>query len=365
MQSVKKLVPKFAVGVGILFIITVTYLLIKSNVVRVEAKTVEEGELTQAIYATGAIDADAIANLRNQVAGTVNYVGGKEGEPVRKGQKILGIDERDYVTALATAKARLAEQKVLLDDRRLSLERNRNLFQSGAISRQTLDDAERNFAQAEEIYRQKKLGIDQASDDLSKTGIVAPISGVLTLQVAKLGDYLVQNTLAATIVDTTTYNVAIEVDELDVPRLKIGQDAIVALDALPDSRFKAKVARIVPQTDLVKKTSKVYLKLSENVPGIQVGMTATANIIYNIKRKTIIVDKASVIQERKQSFVWKITEKKLVKQEIKTGASDLKSVEVLGGLSKGDTIVTNPTENFKEGKEAEITNKPGKKDGAQ
>lgn len=365
MQSVKKVVPKFAVGVGILFIITVAYLLIRGNVVRVEAKTVEEGELIQAIYATGSIDADAIANLRNQVAGTVNFVGGKEGESVKKGQKILVIDERDYVNALSKTRALLAEQKVLLDDRRLSLERNRNLFQSGAISRQTLDDAERNFAQAEEIFLQKRLALDQASDDLSKTKIIAPINGVLTLQVAKLGDYLVQNTLSATIVDTTTYNVAIEVDELDVPRLRIGQEAIVALDAMPDSRFKAKVSRIVPQTDLIKKTSKVYLKLAQNVPGIQVGMTATANIIYNIKRKTIIVDKASVIQERKQNFVWKVSERKLVKQEIKTGASDLKSIEVLGGLSKGDTIVTNPKENFKEGNEAEITNKPEKKTSAQ
>lgn len=365
MQSIKKLVPKFAVGVGILFIVTVGYLLIRGNVVRVEAKTVDEGELIQAIYATGSIDADAIANLRNQIAGTVNYVGAKEGEAVKKGQKILAIDERDYVIALATARARLAEQKILLDDRRLSLERNRNLFQSGAIPRQTLDDAERNYAQAEEIFRQKQLALNQATDDLTKTKIIAPIDGVLTLQVAKLGDYLVQNTLAATIVDTSTYNVSIEVDELDVPKLKIGQEAVVALDALPDSRFKAHVVRLVPQTDLIKKTSKVYLKLDQNVPGIQVGMTATANIIYNVKPKTIIVDKAAVVQERKQSFVWKVSQRKLIKQEIKTGASDLKSIEVLGGLSKGDTIVTNPKENFKEGNEAEITNQPGKEDGSQ
>ncbi|NTW48408.1 MAG: efflux RND transporter periplasmic adaptor subunit [Chlorobiales bacterium] len=365
MQSIKKIIPKFAVGVGILFVVTVAYLLIRGNVVRVEAKTVEEGELIQAIYATGSIDADAIANLRNQITGTVNYVGAKEGEAVKKGQKILAIDERDYVIALATARARLAEQKILLDDRRVSLERNRNLFKSGAIPRQSLDDAERNYAQAEEIFRQKQLALNQADDDLTKTKIIAPIDGVLTLQVAKLGDYLVQNTLSATIVDTTTYNVSIEVDELDVPRIKIGQETIVALDAIPDSRFKARVARIVPQTDLIKKTSKVYLKLSESVPGIQVGMTATANIIYNVKPKTIIVDKAAIVQEKKQSFVWKVSEKKLAKQEIKTGATDLKSIEVLGGLSKGDTIVINPKEDFKDGNEAEITNKPGKKENAQ
>ncbi|ACF14339.1 efflux transporter, RND family, MFP subunit [Chloroherpeton thalassium ATCC 35110] len=354
MQTAKKIVPKLTIGVGILFFLSIGYILLRGNIVKVEVEKVDEGELIQAIYATGFIDADGIANLRSEVAGTVSFVGAKEGEAVQRGQTILAFKERDFQLALEITEAQLSEQQILLADRKRNLERTKNLFRAGAVSEQQFDDTKKQFDQAKEILLQRELAIKRAKEDLAKTKMVAPLNGILTYQNAKLGDYIVLNSLVATIVDTSTYNVALEVDELDVPRLQLGQEAIVALDAIPDDRFKARVVRTVPQTDLVTKTSKVYLKLTQNVPSIQVGMTATANIIYNVKPNTILVKKAATLMEKKERFVWKISENKLVKQPIQTGAGDLKSIEVLAGLNKGDLIVTNPKETFKEGMETEI-----------
>lgn len=355
MQTAKKIVPKLTVAVGVVFALTILYVLIRGNVVKVEAEEVKKGELVQAIYATGFVDADGIANLRSEVSGTVKFVGAKEGQAVEKGDVIISFRERDFLIALQTAKAKLSEQKVLLMDAERTLKRNKTLILEGAISQSQLDNAQRAYDQAVEILRQRELAVNRAKEDLDKTKILAPISGILTLQSVKLGDFVVQSTLVATILDTSTYNIVLEVDELDVPKLKLNQEAIVAFDAIPDGRFNAKVLRVVPQTDLVTKTSKVYLKLTQPVSSIQLGMTATANIIYNTQPNTILIKKAATIKEGKAYYVWKVVKDKLQKQTIEIGAGDLKSVEILNGLELGDLVVTNPKENFKEDMQTEIT----------
>ena len=360
MQTAKKIVPKLTIAVGVVFVLTILYILIRGAIVKVEVEEVKQGELVQAIYATGFVDADAIANLRSEVSGTVKYVGAKEGESVKKGDVIISFRERDFVIALQTAKAKLSEQTILLDDKKRTLQRRLRLFDEGAISQEQLDEAKRSYDQAQEIQKQRQLAVNRAQEDLDKTNILAPISGILTLQTVKLGDYIVQNTQVATILDTSSYNIVLEVDELDVPKLILHQDAIVAFDAIPEGRFNAKVLRVVPQTDLVTKTSKVYLKLTQSIASIQLGMTATANIIYNTQPNTILIKKAATLKEGKTYYVWKVVKDKLQKQTIETGASDLNSVEILAGLEIGDLVVTNPRENFKEDMQTEITSKTNK-----
>ncbi len=355
MQTAKKIVPKLTIAVGVVFALTILYVLIRGTVVKVEVEKVKKGELVQAIYATGFVNADAIANLRCEVSGTVTYVGAKEGQQVKKGEVIIGFRERDFKLALKTAKAKLSEQQVLLNDAERTFNRNQKLITEGAISQAQLDQAQRSYDQAREILKQRELEVNKASENLEKTKILAPITGVLTLQNVKLGDYVVQNTQVATILDTASYNIVLEVDELDIPKLTLSQNAVVAFDAIPEGRFEAKVLRVVPQTDLITKTSKVFLKLTEPVASIQLGMTATANIIYNTQPNTILIKKAATIKQGKSFYVWKVVKKKLQKQTIKTGASDLKSVEILDGLEIGDLVVTNPKENFKADMQTEIT----------
>ena len=359
MQTLQKILPKYTIVLGIIFVVTVIYLFTRGNTVFVDISSVKKMELTQAVYATGYVDADAMADLRSEISGTVAFVGAHEGEWVDKGSKILEFDEHQLQLAVAEAKAAYAEQKSETDDLRVKRARNSNLLKAGAVSRQEFDDAEKEYTQAQKLLQQRELQLKSRQDELKKQVVRAPIAGVLSLQEAKAGDYLVSNTLVARVIDTTSYIINVEVDELDVPRLKTGQLATVALDALPEKRFSASVSRVVPQTDRITKTSKVYLELDEHVEGMQVGMTATANIIYNIQENALLVPKSSVFEEFRQDYVWKIEKRHLKKQRITTGASDIRYIEVLDGLAEGDSVVVKPEEGFKEGMEARITGNAG------
>lgn len=351
MQSLQKFLPKYTIALALLFLATVIFLMTRGNTVDIEVDQVTNAELVQAIYATGFVEAEAVANLSAETSGTVRSVGALEGEHVTAGQKILQFSSPQPEFAVREAKAALAEQQAQSSDNKLRRTRKENLFREGAISRQELDEAEKMSIQGEELLRQKALQLQMREDDLKKLTVSAPFAGILTLQSVKEGDYVTANSLVARVVDPSAYVVTVEVDELDIPRIRIGQATTVAFDAWPDKRFKATVSRIVQQTDRVTKTSRIYLKLDHPATDIQAGMTATANIIYNIRPNALLVRKSSLFEENAQSTVWKIANGKLKKQPVRIGASDLTFVEILQGLKKGDKIALAPAKNLREGME--------------
>ncbi|UWX58048.1 efflux RND transporter periplasmic adaptor subunit [Chlorobaculum sp. MV4-Y] len=361
MQNLQKMLPKFSIAMAVVFAVTIGYLLTRGNTVDVEARKISRSELVEAVYATGYVEAENIANLRAEFSGTVRAIGALEGQRVSKGQAIIVFDSVQPRLAVNEARAAVAEEMAAVRDNDLRLQRSRTLFQAGAISRQDFDAAERNSTESREALRQRQMQLKSREDDLKKLEVVAPFSGILTLQNVKEGDYVQSGTLVATVTDSSRYLVVVEVDELDVPRLRTGLKAVIAFDSMPEKRFGATVVRIVPQTDRVTKTSRVYLKLDDSVAAIQGGMTATANIVYNTKKGTLLVSKSSVFEEERQSYVWKVVKGKLKKQPIRTGDSDLVFIEVVKGLDAGDVVVTSPQENYRDGMEARIVKESSKK----
>jgi membrane fusion protein, multidrug efflux system len=360
MQNLQKMLPKFSIALAVVFAATIGYLLTRGNTVEVEAQKISRSELVEAIYATGYVEAENIANLSAEFSGTVRSIAALEGQHVSKGQAIIVFDSVQPRLAVDEARAAMAGELAVSRDNNLRLQRNRTLFQAGAISRQDFEAAERNSSQSGELLRQRQMQLKSREDDLNKLSVVAPFAGILTLQSVKEGDYVKSGTLVATVADPARYLVVVEVDELDVPRLRTGLKAVIAFDSMPEKRFDATVTRIVPQTDRVTKTSRVYLKLDDPVPAIQGGMTATANIVYNKRKGALLVRKSSVFEEEHQSYVWKIVKGKLKKQPIRTGDSDLVFIEVTGGLDAGEVVVTSPQEKYRDGMETRIV-KAGKK----
>lgn len=359
MQNLQKMLPRYSIALALVFIATVGYLITRGNTVQVEASRVNRAELVEAVYATGYVEAERMASLSAELSGKVRAIGALEGQTVRKGAVIIEFDSQQPRLAVQEARAALAEQQAVAHENSLKLERNRRLFRDGAISRQQLDEAERNSIQAAEMLSQRSLQLKSREDDLKKLAVTAPFDGILTLQNVKAGDYVNANTAVASVTDTSGYLVTVEVDELDVPRLRVGLPAVIALDSMPEKRFGATVSRIVPQTDRVTKTSKVYLRFDQPPASVQAGMTATANIVYNTRKGALLVRKSAVFQEERKDYVWKVESGRLRKQAVRTGDSDLTFVEVVGGLKPGDLVVVSPEEKYREGMEAKFAN--GKK----
>ncbi len=354
MQNLQKTLPRYSIALAVVLALTVAYLLTRGNTVDVEAQKVTRSELVEAVYATGYVDAEKVATLSAELSATVLSVSALEGQHVRKGQAIITFDSAQPQLLAREARAAVAEQQALVRECDLKLARSRRLFADGAVSRQQLDEAERAGTQARQALNQRILQLGTREDDLKKLTVRAPFDGTLTLQNVKAGDHVNLNAAVATVTDTSGYQVVVEVDELDVPRLRPGLPAVIALDAMPEARLRATVVRIVPQTDRVTKTSKVYLRFDEAVRSVQAGMTATANIIYSTRKDALLVRKSAVFQEDRKDYVWKIDGGKLRRQQIRTGDSDLTFVEVRGGLKSGDMVAVSPEERYRDGMNARL-----------
>ncbi|MEI7695275.1 MAG: efflux RND transporter periplasmic adaptor subunit [Chlorobium sp.] len=354
MNSLQKFLPKYSLALALIFIATVYFLMTKGNTLDIEMTEVTTSELVQAVYATGFVEADAVAALNAECSGRVTAVGALEGQHVTAGQKIIQFDSPQTQLAVHEAKSALAEQQALLRDSKLRTDRKRNLFNEGAISRQELEDAEKSTLQTEELLQQRQFQVKMREEDLKKLAVTAPFSGILTLQSVKKGDYVTLNTLVARVVDPSRFMISVEVDELDIPKMRKGQKATVAFDAYPEQRLSAVVTRIVPQTDRITKSSRIYLTLGHLPGNIQTGMTATANIIYNVRPNALLVRKHSLLEENHQSYVWKIDHGILKKQLLQLGKNDVTFVEVLQGLKKGEKIALSPDKSWHEGVDVHI-----------
>lgn len=352
MKNVDRFFTRYTIAIGLLFAVTVAFLVTRGNVADVEVRRVERMQLVQAVYATGYVDADQMADLRTEMSGSVGKVLVQEGASVTRGDGIISLDTSQPGIAVRDARAALrsAESKAREVSRRF--ERTRNLFAAGAVTRQALDEVEQEYVEVQKAVEQQRLELLFRQEDLEKVSVAAPIDGIIGFLDARQGDYLPQNTLVATVIDPSSYVVSVDIDELDVPKVRVGQEATVAFDALPVERFPAKVARIVPKTDRVTKTSRVYLELAEGFEGLQVGMTATANIVYDTIDDALLLPRIAVFEERQVFYTWVVRDGRLVRQRIVPGAGDLDYIQVKEGVEAGELCVIQPPETLKEGMEA-------------
>jgi RND family efflux transporter MFP subunit len=322
---------------------------------KVSVTVVQRGDLVTVVYATGNVSADSTATLRSESGGVVTYVGAQEGNDVKRGQILLRTDDSDERLKVEQASADLESARIDLQNKTQDLERTKALFESKSVTQKALDDSQRDADLAQINFQNRKLALDIANTELSKTFVRAPFSGVVISASAKLGDYLLPNGICFQMIVPASILVKAQVDEQDFARVKEGQNCVVAFDSYGDQRFEGYVYRIVPKTDEATKTSDVFIKLADSPPRLNVGMTATVNIISSELHNVLVVPQTAVRQVSGSSFVYVVDGGKIRETRIDLGSSDGKVAEILGdALKPGTLIATEPGSSLEDGMRVEV-----------
>lgn len=317
---------------------------------KVKVAEVIRGNLVTVVYATGNVSADSTATLRSQSGGIVTFVGAQEGTRVKRGEVLLRTDDSDDILRMEQAKADLESAKIDLQDKTRNLQRTQALFKSSSVTQKSLDNAQRDLDLAKLNLQQRRIALDIAGERLSKTKVTAPFSGVIISASAKLGDYLLPNAVCYQMIAPASILVDAEVDEQDFARVEKGQRCVVAFDAYGSDKFDGYVYRIVPKTDEATKTSKVFVKLSNPPANLNVGMTATVNIISSELHNVVLVPRTAVIQLPGSSVVYAVNGGKVEEVKVKLGETDGRLSEVLGNsLLPGTRIISQPGPDIKGG----------------
>lgn len=199
-------------------------------------------------------------------------------------------------------------------------------------------------AQAE---RQKaEVQVKQAQRRLEQAVIVAPLDGTVSAVNVKEGEATgtAQTQPAVTLIDMTVLHIDVTVDEIDVARLRPGQEVIVAMDALPDAQLKGKVDRIASAATTVSGVVSyaVRVVLEQADTALRPGMTANTSIVLD-KRDGVVVAPNWAIRRDKQSgksyLTLKVDDKTTREVEVVTGLRNETSSEIVSGAGEGQVIV--------------------------
>jgi HlyD family secretion protein len=339
---------------------------------------VERQDLVSKVTSNGKIDAKRKVDLSANVMGQIVNLAVREGDVVQKGAFLLQIDQKQLA---ASAEGAAASMRALHSDRdaaranlseaQLTYERARKNFEQRIIPAAELDRARTavesqraSLAAIEQRIQQAQANVAAARDTLSKTTMTAPMSGVITAlpveegEVAVIGTMNNPGTKLLTIADMSVVEAVMEVDETDIPNVKVGQRATVTIDAYPNKTFNGVVTEVgsspIPSTtggaDAVNFEVKIQL---ENPPaGVRPGFSASADIITGTRNKAIAIPlQALVVREKPGSTPGKQQDEegvyvhkagKAAFVPVTTGLTGESSIEITKGLTEGEQIVTGP-----------------------
>ena len=378
--------------------------------VDVRTEAVEARDLVASVTASGQIQPRTKVNVSADVSGKIVRLAVKEGEMVKKGQFLLQIDPEQVTAALQRSEAGLASTKAQAAQSRANLlQAQRNYDRSLAIKTQspalvseeqleqlkTQTEVSKALLDAANFsVEQAQASVRDAKQALSKTTIVAPMSGKITRLSVEEGETAIMGTLnkdAATLMiisDMSILETKVKVDETDVARLAIGDSALIQIDAFPDTTFVGRVVEI-SNSSVTKTTGangdqaidyEVRVRLLNPPKETRPDFSATAKIVTASRTKVLSIpiialtvreneklpnadtavtvgrgQPAKEVGKRDVEGVFVVgKDNKVSFRAVKVGIAGERHFEVLEGLKAGETIVAGTYQAIKELKDGAL-----------
>ena len=346
--------------------------------------SVSEKKLEVSIEASGIIEAISSVEIKSKASGEILYLGAEVGDTVEKGSMLGQIDQRTPKNILDQSASDLEASKVRLDNAKSQFERGSELHSKGSISDKDYEDIQENLAQAKSTVVRTEVSYENAKIALDDTVVRSPVAGTIISRPVELGQVISSPTMAVgggtilmTLADLSKVRVRALVDEIDVGKVSIGQVVSIKVAAYRDKEFFGTVAKIEPLAKVEQNVTTFpvlididndenLLLLGMNTDVVieilnkDVSMTApsmslrtrkdiySAATILNIPKET--VDSFLLEKVKGENFnkfiVIKESKKGPQLSWVEIGVSDLSNVEIISGLSQGDTVFILPSKSL-------------------
>jgi HlyD family secretion protein len=350
---------------------------------KVYASAVERRELAQIVKATGELQPRIQVNISAHVVGKIDKLYVQEGDLIKKGAPFLRLEQQAFLALrdqwaaqLRSSQTAVQQAKVSLADSGVKLARAQKLKGEGIFTQTDLETAQLAetsarlaLETANENVGQSQANLIKAQDDLTKTTIYSPIDGrVITLN-AKEGEVVISGTMnnpgsvIGIIADMADINAEVDVDETEIVNIRVGQDAILRVDALPGKEYKGKVIEVgssgynrTNQPDVT--FFKVKVLLDHPDESLRARMSVRAEIHTAAHPNTLTVPIQAVVERdsgdeakdgkkdekaaKSRKVVFVIEAGKAHQRTVETGLSDETSVELTSGVKPGEQVVTGP-----------------------
>ena len=353
---------------------------------------VQRGDVARSVVATGKIQPITKVEVKSKASGIVEKLYVDINNQVHKGQQLAQLDQQEIAAQvdaqraqLAAAEANVGTYQANIDQDRVNaaapdlpmykttLDRNLEMEKEGVVSRQALDNANRDYLaalnkrdgakaqigvdnaklkQARAQVLQSQASLKQLEEQLSYTTIVAPMDGVILSRDVEMGDAVSSilvlgstATLVMTEGDINQVYVQGKVDEADIAHVYMGQPARIEVESFRDRVFNGKVTKIAPLGVEKDNVTTFEVRVSIDNPGgeLKANMTANAEILLDEHKKVLTVPENAVSYDNQKNAFVEIPDKSqkegFRKIQVRVGLSNGSVTEIPSGLKEGDQVV--------------------------
>ena len=291
----------------------------------VEAAVVETGSIDAVFTGTASLEAEEEATVVARSGGVVKEIYAEEGDFVEAGEPLAQLDEERLALELQRAEVSLA----MLDQ---DFQRHAELYEKKLIAPGEYETKKSEFDLQEQVR-------DMARLELEYTTVRAPISGVISERLVKVGNMIQSNEATFQITDFDPLLAIMHVPERELHRIATGQETVILVDAIPEGRFEGRVKRISPVVDPTTGTFKVTIEVYDRSRQLKPGMFSRVLVTHDTHQNTLIVPKAALVREDDESTIFIIRDSMAYRRSVVVGYENGREVEILSGLELGDQIV--------------------------
>jgi RND family efflux transporter MFP subunit len=348
------------------------------------ARPAPAGSGTTALNATGYVTARRQATVSSKVTGKVIEVRIEEGMEVHEGEILARLDPATPEAGLrltqaqaAAAASALRETEVRIEEARLELDRARSLARQRVASQSDLDRAQaqldaleaRLAAQRDELAVSRRQ-VQLREQDFEDTIIRAPFSGVVVSKNAQPGEMIspisagggFTRTGIGTIVDMSSLEIEVDVNEAYINRVAPGQPVRATLDAYPEWAITAHVITVVPAADRQKATVRVRIAIDESDPRILPDMGVKVAFLSGEAPagagSAVVIPRASLRRDGDRDVVFAVADGTVERRAVSVGAAQGDEVTILAGLRSGEPVVVGGPAELKDGDRVRVNEKP-------
>ena len=368
---------------------------------KVYAEEVARRDVSQIVKASGGLEPRVKVNISAHVIGKIDKLWVQEGDWIEKGKPFLRLEQQAFIALrdqsaaqLRSAQTAVQQAQVSLADAKIKLSRAQKLSADGIATREQLEAAQLAEASARlqvetsrEMVQQTQASLVNAQDGLTKTTIYAPLTGRVIALNAKEGEVVVSGTMnnpasvIGTIADMSEILATVDVDETEIVNVKVGEPAVLKVDAIPSKEYHGKVVEVgssgfnrANQPDVT--FFKVKILLDDPDPNLRASMSVRAEIHTAAHGDALVAPIQAVVEREPTAgstegkaaakaekssgkkagtikVVFVVEQGKVHQRPVATGISDETHVELTSGVKPGEQLVTGPYRTMKDLKDGD------------
>jgi len=305
---------------------------------------------------SGTMTPQQAATLRSEISGPVVQTYVEQGQPVKRGQLLVRLDDTSLREALLSAQSAERSARLTLDNAKVDAERQQRLETAGAVAPRDVEVAQRSLASARAGLADAQARLTAAQQQVDKASFRAPFDGLVSERPVNAGDVVQPGTAIVSVVNPSSMRLEGSVPAEQLSSLKVGTPVIFTVNGYGSQTFTGRIDRINPTADPATRQVRVYVTIPNDKSALVGGLFADGRVSTE-SRQGIMVPAGAVDERGISPVVLRIAGGVVERAPVQLGIRDdaTEKVELRSGVAVGDTLLANAAQGLAPGTKVRIT----------